>query len=193
LKTLLESDEFRTELPGWALRGVLCAANSACWAWMMGFQQAVEIAGMVAGVACWVALFAAACVLVPRLAWWKQFQVAVVLRQAAWIKIGLTAAGWLIFALASATGLAEIQQLAMLGMIDMLLGIAALSLVALLGGMSGPEQVAAADSFLWTLATTVTEGALVAGVIVGIAVAVLIARKCWDVVRRHADLPPVRF
>lgn len=169
MRTLFESEAFQAELPGWGLRGALCAANSAAWAWLLGFRAPAEIAGMVAGVACWVAVFAAGCAWTPRPARWRQPVVVAALKWAAWIKIGLTAGGWLLVGLANALGFENLSPMALLGTVDMLLGLGALWLVALLAGLGDPGRVAALDSFGWTALATVTEGALMAGVIMAFA------------------------
>jgi len=173
MKTLLASEEFHAELPGWALRGVLCAANSAFWAVMMGFQQPTEIAGMVAGVASWVAVFAGLCArtrLADRL---RQPRIGAALKRAAWIKIGLTAAGWLSVAGTSLIRASGAEALAVFGMADVFLGMASLWLVSQAAGVSDIDQVGRLDSFGWTALTTIIEGALMAAVIGLIALAVL--------------------
>lgn len=169
MRALLESAEFRAELPGWALRGFLCAANSAVWAVLMGFQAPEEIVGMAAGVAFWVAGFAGFCAWKPAKVHGLHPEYTAALKWAVWIKIGITAFGWLLFALGSMLNSDALSQMGMLGMVDMLLGLAALAAVAFVAGLNGPEMVASADSLGWTALTTVTEGALVAVVLCAIA------------------------
>jgi hypothetical protein len=173
MKALLESEKFQTELPGWALRGVLCAANSAFWAWMMGFQQPEEIAGMAAGVAFWVMVFAGLCAGAPLLERLKQPQFGAALKRAAWIKIGLMAVGWLAFVGASLVRTPGVEALAAFGMADMFLGMASLWLVSRAAGVSDLDQIGRLDSFGWTTVTTIVEGALMAVVIGAIALVVL--------------------
>jgi hypothetical protein len=173
MKTLLTSEKFQTELPGWALRGVLCAANSAFWAWMMGFQQPEEIAGMVAGLAFWVAVFAGLCATTPLLERLKQPQFGAALKRAAWIKIALTAVGWLAFVGASLVRTSGAEALAVFGMADVFLGMAALWLVSRAAGVSDLDQIGRLDSFGWTALTTIVEGALMAVAISAIALVVL--------------------
>lgn len=194
MKTLLESAEFQGELSGWAVRGVLCALNSAFWAFMLGFQQPAEFAGMAVGVAFWVAVFAVLCAWTPRAGWWRQPRFGAALKRAALIKIGLTAAGWLCFAAASQVRTSGAEALTMLGMVDMLLGLAALWVVGLACGLSDPSQVAALDSFGWTALTTVVEGALMAALIGGIALGVLVWWR-WGgqlLLQAKIKLSPVR-
>jgi hypothetical protein len=192
LKTLLESDEFRAELPGWLLRGVLCAANSAVWAVLSGFQAPEEIAGMLAGVVFWVAVFAAVCAWMPQAARLNQLRIVAALKWAAWIKIGLTAFGWLVFAGAKVSGIDGLAGVVLLGTVDLLLGIGALTLVAFAGRLSGPEQVAFADSFGWTALTTVTEGALMSLVIAALALGVWTAWWIWPRLKA-VGFSPVRL
>jgi hypothetical protein len=189
MKTILESDEFRAELPGWVLRGVLCAASSAAWAALLGFQAPAEIAGMVAGVAFWVAVFAALCAWRPGPARWNQPQAVAALKWAAWIKVGFTAFGWLVFAAGGMLNLEGLSQMGMLGMVDLLLGLAALAVVSFAAGLKGAEMVATADSFGWTALTTVIEGALVALMIASIALCVWAAWRIWPLLKAKGFSP----
>lgn len=113
------------ELPGWALRGILCAAASAFWAAMVGFRQPLEIAGMVTGVAAWVACFAIACAWLPsRPAPLPPTSVRA-LKAAAWCKIGLSVAGALPLFLGTILELGSAFVAIAFGL-DTLLGAAAL-------------------------------------------------------------------
>lgn len=173
MRTLLESETFQDELPGWALRGVLCALNSAFWAGVMGFQDPAEIAGMAAGVAFWVGAFAGLCAWAPGPMGRKLPQLAAALKRAAWIKIGLTAAGWLLLAGASALNMEGAEVMGMFGMIDTLLGMSALWVVSQVGSFPDIIQIPQVDSFGWTTLTTIVEGALMAALIGFIALAML--------------------
>lgn len=192
MRALIESEEFRAELPGWLLRGVLCALNSAGWAALMGFQDPVEIAGMAAGVGCWVAVFAAVCAGRTRIVRWNQPQAVAALKWATWIKIGITACGWLSIGLGGMLNLDALSQMGLLGSGDMLLGLAALAMVSFAAGMKGPEMVAAADSFGWTALTTVIEGLLMALVIVGIALLVWVFWRVRDTLGLSRKISPTR-
>ena len=171
MTTCFDRETLGRELPGWALRGVLCAASSAAWAVLMGFSAPAEILGMVLGVAGWVLAFAAFSAWTPPAAWWSHAQAVAALKGAVWLKVGLAAAGWLGFGLGGALHLEDLAQLGLLGMLDTLLGLAALALVSFTAGLKGPEFVAAADSFGLTALTTLTEGALMALVLAGLALA----------------------
>lgn len=170
--TLINSDAFRAELPGWALRGILCAATSAFWAVLMGFQAPTEIVGMIAGVAGWVAVFATVCAWLQHSVRWSRTRASAALKWAAGIKIGLVASGWLAYGVGGLLQWDDMMGMALFGMVDPLLGLASLALVSFFGGMNGPETVAAADSLGWTLLTTVIEGLLMALVIACSAVLV---------------------
>jgi len=192
VKALLASPEFRAELPGWTLRGMLCAATSAFWAALMGFQSPAEIAGMAAGVACWVVAFAAASAAARaggRAVW---ADAAAALRDATWIKVALTGMAWLVYCAAAAVGFSDLLQIALLGMTDVLLGLAALYLVAFLAGAGAPDRLAGLDSFGWTWAATVTEGALMAAVILALALLVFACRRGWAALAGHVFLSPAR-
>jgi hypothetical protein len=65
------------------------------------------------------------------------------------------------------------EPAAVFWMVDMFLGMAALWTVNQLGGFSEIDYIARLDSFGWTALTTVIEGAFMAVLIVGIALAVL--------------------
>jgi hypothetical protein len=162
---------FQNELPGWLLRGALCAANSAVWAALIGFQAPAEIAGMLFGVVFWAALFAAACAVVPVSQPWFP-EAAAALKWATWIKVGLMAAAWLVYVAASAVHFERLAGLAMFGTLDVLLGLVSLGVVSKVAGLVGPEAVTAANSFGLTALTTVVEGALVGMVVVGLAACV---------------------
>lgn len=192
MKTLLASEEFQAELPGWALRGVLCAANSAFWAVMMGFQQPAEIAGMAAGVAFWVVVFAGLCACTPLAERLRQPRIGAALKRAAWIKIGLTAAGWLSLAGASLMRASGAEVLAMLGMADVLMGMASLWLVSRAAGVPDIDQLGRLDSFGWTALTTVVEGALMAVVIGALALVVLGWWRWGGFDRIRKTVSPVR-
>jgi hypothetical protein len=183
LKTRLESDAFRAVLPGWGLRGVLCAATSAIWAAMAGFTAPVEIAGMVAGVAWWVVVFAAACAWPARAGRWPRAEVDTAVKWAAWLKAGSAAIGWLGLGGAVNLHLRMFEPLGALCAVDLVLGLGALTVVAWLAGVVGPEQVAAADSFCWTALATLIEGAAMALVIAAIGTWVWLARHTWPMVK----------
>ena len=46
------------ELPGWTLRGLLCALPSFFWAYLGGFNALIEISAMFVGIAFYVYAFA---------------------------------------------------------------------------------------------------------------------------------------
>lgn len=172
MNALIDSSAFHREIGGWAVRGVCCALLSAFWAVMAGFQHPAEIAGMVFGVAVWVTLFATGCVWLPLPAAFSQPQAVRALKRAAWIKFLLTAVGGLCTFVASSYSDA-FRALTLFWMVDMFLGMAALWTVNQLGGFQEIDCVARLDSFGWTALTTVIEGALMAVLIGGIALAVL--------------------
>ena len=68
MNTVIDPDQFTHELGGWVLRGMLCAGVSFAWALVADFSAPAEIAGMVAGITAWAALFAGLC------AWLRQGQ-----------------------------------------------------------------------------------------------------------------------
>lgn len=176
MKTLLESEEFRAELPGWILRGVFCAANSACWATLAGFTHPAEIAGMVVGVAFWVAVFAGFC------GWARQTgriatgRMAEALKTAAWIKLLLVLLG--LPAMFGRGLLPEWMYAFVFGIsMDMVLGMLSLAAVGWIAGLKNLEEVAGLDSAAWTALATATEGALMAVLITIIATLVLAWRR----------------
>lgn len=192
MKTLLESDEFRAELPGWALRGILCALNSAGWAVLIGFWAPVEIAGMAAGVAFWTVVFAVLCAGRNQFASWINPQAVAALKWATWVKIGITAFGWLLFWLGGVLHFEALSQMGMLGMIDTLLGLGSLAIVAFFAGLKGPEMVAAADSFGLTMVTTMLEGFAMAVVIGGIAMCLWTVWRLCDTLGLPLKFLPAR-
>lgn len=181
MRALLLSREFRAELADWTLRGLLCAATSAFWAALTGFTSPAEIGGMFCGVAGWIVAFAlvgASARRTPNAAprdshllndYRARAGLADALGRAAWMKFGLTGAAWLLYGFAGFFGLQNLLQIALLGMTDTLLGLAALWAVSWVAGVVSPDRVAGLDSFGWTLLATLTEGALMAFVIAGLA------------------------
>lgn len=165
MKTLLTSVEFRDELPGWVLRGSLCAVSSAYWAVALGFNSPEEVADMAAGVVAWMAIFAGVCVHLQRQEGRSRIQVVSALKRASWIKVWLTVLGWTLMAIGGSGGNESVMASGLLGGTDVLLGMIALKVVSFLSGLDGAHAVARADSFVWTSLATMTEGLLVALVI----------------------------
>lgn len=158
--------DFRDELPGWILRGSVCALTSFGWAVVAGFSHPAEIAGMLLGVAGWVAVFTLATVWLPEhgRGVWGRYGAA--LKRAAWIKFGFTLLG--VPALLGVCGGLGTTVTALLGYaftFDLMLGLAALSSTGHLAGGIKPEAIAQLDSGGWTAFTTVVAGALMALVI----------------------------
>ena len=192
MTALLESEAFRNELPGWVLRGVLCALGSAFWAVMMGFETPAEIAGMVAGVVFWSTGFAGLCCSTRLLAGLKQPRLGSALKRAAWIKLGLTTFGWALMFGAGSLRFHGVEVLGIFGMIDAVLGLASLWLVGEVGSFPDFGQICRANSFGWTALTTLVDGALTAIVIGLIAAAVL---GWWHLTAgsgRKQELSPAR-
>ena len=186
MKTLLESTEFQGELPGWILRGVLCAANSACWAAVTGFTHPMEIAGMALGVAFWVALFTGYCAWSLRTAPVARGRLVAALKTATWIKIILVVLG--LPALFGSRFLPEWLMLSFFGFsVDMLLGFVSLQAVAWLAGLADFTRIAQLDSWSWTALATVFEGTLMT-ILLGLLAFVVLA---W---RRYSPglLSPIR-
>jgi hypothetical protein len=173
MKAVIESEWFARELGGWGLRGVLCAAVSFGWALVAGFTAPVEIAGMVAGVAAWVAIFAVVC------AWPAQSRITCpakwvpALKVAAWIKFAFSAAGGAVFWASSLGVQNTILDAGIVGVMpDALMGMLALGLVGVVSGHGG-DQLPKLDSFGWTALATFVDGILFALVIGVLALAVL--------------------
>jgi hypothetical protein len=172
MKAVIDSARFPAELGGWGLRGVLCAASSLYWALMVGFTALAELAGMAAGIAVWVVIFAGFCV------WHAQSQqrhserLVPALKIAAWIKFLFSAAGWVVFAISSLIKSDSVTVSAgfLTVMPDCLLGMAALAIVS---AIKGEQHLESLDSFEWTALTTIVDGALFVLVIAGIALLVL--------------------
>lgn len=169
MKTLLSSPEFRAELPGWALRGSLCAAISAFWAVAGGFSAPAEIAGMIGGVAVWVALFAAAVTWARRSGASMPADAADALKTAAWIKVGLSVLGIVGVAWPLA------GSLMFLGPgLDLILGLASVNAVCWMAGATDAELLARLDSVTWAGWVTIVQGGMIALTITILTGAILI-------------------
>lgn len=193
MKALREIAGFRAELPGWALRGGLCAAVSFVWALLMGFDAPAEIAGMAAGVAAWVVLFAGYCAWPGRAVRHGRQPIGRALKLAAWIKFGTSAAGGLFYLLLSLGPKNVLVSLGMVGVMpDWLLGLASISFVTRLSGLS-MDALGRADSFGWTALTTFVDGALFLAVIGVLAVAVLLWWRFAPGIRAKLKLSPARL
>lgn len=168
-----DSARFGPELGGWGIRGVFCAALSFWWALVAGFNSPQEIAGVIAGVAVWVVLFAAYS------AWWsgglhpRGSRLVQALKVAAWLRCGISALGWLFYALGTLGSRPDvIIDIGTLGILpDGLPGYAAIAFVSALSGEANPGKL---DSFGWTALVTVVDGALFAIVLGALAVGVLL-------------------
>ncbi len=165
---------FQDELPGWALRGAVCALTSFGWALVGGFSHPTEIAGMILGVGFWVAVFALGTAWLPANVNERWRRLGRALKRAAWIKFAVTILGVpLVLGLLNGFTGRGVGPLAFVFMLDMMLGLAALWLVGQVGGFADFDQISRLDSCGWTALTVVVEGALMAAVIGLIALAVL--------------------
>lgn len=185
MKAVIGSGCFARELGGWALRGVLCAAPSMWWAQVGDFNGPAEITGMFTGIACWVVAFAAFS------RWCGAARVVAALKTGAWLKIVLSAAGWLTFALCSAANSnPALVDAGILGILpDSLMGVAAIRIVSAIAGTNRLETL---DSAGWTSLITIVDGALFAFAISVLAVAVLLWWQFSPALLRKLKISPVR-
>jgi hypothetical protein len=173
MNALFASPGFRREMPGWVIRGVICALNSVYFAVIASFQSVPEFAGMVTGVLIWAALFAAACAWFPSSRRFHGHRIDEALRWAVWLKVGMTVAGWSLVGISEFLGLQGWGDLGMVGTLDTIIGLVSLWLVGLIAGLKDPALIASLDSWGWTTVVTVVDGALMAVVISSLAVVVL--------------------
>lgn len=179
MRALLESDAFRGELVRWVMPGLLCAAPSAGWAFVAGFNDPVEWAAMAMGVGACVAGFAWGCSREWIRATEGRRSFVRTLRRAAWLKaaalIGVVA-GWV-------GGLMGNADPALLPVVmtlpDFLGGMVVLTGTARLAGVKGPEALAGLDSFGWTGFTTLGQGVFVTALLVVTAFALLGMLQLW--------------
>lgn len=193
MNALFDSARFPRELGGWAVRGAFCATVSFIWALVAGFDSPFEIAGMVAGVAAWVTLFAAYCAwqeLAPR----RGGELFVrALKVAAWIKFGASAAGGLLFLLMSAGPKDVMVDLGVVGVMpECMLGLASIFLVSGISGLP-IEALETADSFGWTALITFVDGTLFLAVIGVLALVVLLWWRFAPALRAKLNLSPARL
>jgi hypothetical protein len=159
----------------------------------MGFSDPVEIAGLAAGIAAWVVLFAGFC------AWHRQAaprgpaRLVPALKIAAWAKFALSAAGWVGYAVCSLlkkddTLIVDAGFLFLLP--DGLLGMAAIWLGS---ALSGANDLMTVNSFGWTALTTFIDGALFALVIASLALPVLAWWRFGPALLARLRFSPVRL
>lgn len=172
----IDHEAMGRELPLWSMRGILCAAPSAFWAVMVEFQHPAEIAAIllvtmlyIAGFA-WFAAWDAMAATPGR----RQFVRA--LKMSAWIKPATVVVFGSAGALFSGRVLSPDPWFAAVTP-DMLCGLGSVSLTSWLAGV-GELGVARLDSFAWTALTTLVQGALISGLVVGLSVALF---ACWRV------------
>jgi len=193
VNTVIDPDQFTHELGGWVLRGMLCAVVSFAWALVADFSSPAEIAGMVAGITAWAALFAGLC------AWHGQqpgrgpVRVVSAFKIAAWIKFATSAAGGLMFAFLSLGPKDTMVDLGVVAVLpDCMLGMLSVCLVAGLSG-TNMEALVRLDSFGWTALTTLVDGALFFLVITALAGGVLAWWRFGPGLLLKLKLSPPRF
>ncbi len=93
MKLAIEHGLFARELPGWALRGILCALPSAFWAAITEFNQPIEFAAMAVGTVGWIAVFALFSASEVRQANDGRARFVRALKMAAWMKAALLPGG----------------------------------------------------------------------------------------------------
>jgi hypothetical protein len=194
MKPLLTSERFQAELPGWALRGVVCALMSFYLAIQGGFGNPAEIAGMILGVGFWVAVFTWAATWLPANLGSRWARIGQALKKAAWIKSGITLLSWLlILGLQSSSLFPAMGPDRVLLVPDMLLGWAALRLVGWAGGFRHLGKISSQDSCGWTALTTIVDGALMAVLIGLIALVVLGWWRLREDSDSRSELSPARL
>lgn len=193
MKAVIDCARFPAELGGWALRGSLCATVSFGWAWVAGFNSPFEIAGMVAGVAFWVALFAGYCAWSGLALRRGRETFARALKVAAWIKSGTSVAGGSLCLLMSVGPKNVIVDLGVMGVMpDCMLGLASIFLVTGISGLQ-MEALEKADAFGWTALITFVDGALFLAVIGVLALAVLLWWRFAPGLLAKLKLSPARL
>lgn len=144
---MVDDRRFMRELPGWLLRGAVCALPSAWFAFAAIPPSLAMVAGMVAGFGLVVAAFAAGCSRVdPNGPPWGR-----ALRIAAWIRAGLPIIGLGFY-------------------LDVITGGLCMGLVRTNGARG------AVSEFAMVLATTIAQGTLVSLEVFLIATLLLLVR-----------------
>lgn len=191
MKFSFDREAFGRELPGWALRGVLCAAPSAFWAVLGEFQHPSEIAAMVLVTALYITGFAwlSAGEFMAATSGRRTFVQA--LKMSAWIKpatiVFLGSAG----AIFSGRVLNPEPWFAAMTP-DMVCGLGSVSLVSWLAGMR-ELGVARLDSFAWTALTTLVQGTLISGLLAMLAVILFVWWRAWGWLRSQLEISPTRI
>ena len=193
MNAAVDRNRFERELAGWAVRGVLCAVPSAGWAFAAEFNCPAEYAAMTAGTAVWIAAFAgfSAWEAMQATAGRERFMRA--LKMAAGIKAALlvgVAIAW-----ASAAGLKTPVGLWLgLGVFpDVWAGLGSVWLVSQPAGVGESLSLGQLNSFGWTLATTLVQGALISVPLVTLALGVLGWWRFGPRVWRQLKLSPAPY
>ncbi|HVZ65342.1 MAG TPA: hypothetical protein VG936_12285 [Lacunisphaera sp.] len=176
------------EFGWWALRGLLCAAPSAGWAVLAGFNRPADWAAMTLGTLGWIAGFGGLAVA-------TQARVPGFMRSlkmSAWIKPAAIPLGLLGLPLVSGLKLAGVSWLA-LGLVpDLWAGIGSIGLVERLVGLAPELSLASHHAFGWTLLATLIQGAFVAAMVVAGAFVLVGGQRLWQA-GRAAGLFPARL
>lgn len=190
MNAAVDQAPWTSELTGWVLRGLLCAAPSAFCAVLFGFQHPTEISAMVLVTVLYIAGFA----------WFSAWDVMAAtpgrrrflraLKMSAWIKPASVVGLGAVAALLSGFGLNAEPWFAGIGP-DAALGAVALSAVGWLSGVRD-LGVGSLDSFAWTALTTLLQGALLTGLLLLMAAAVLAWWRLWDWLRCKLRFSPAR-
>ncbi|MCX6954657.1 MAG: hypothetical protein NTV51_21085 [Verrucomicrobia bacterium] len=187
MKTPASRQDFGWHFTLWLLRAALCAAPSFFWAYLRGYRQEVEIAGMVAAIATAALAFGWATArpffvnVVRPTSLGHALALAVNLRTAI-AAIGALHAGC--FLPFWADGMPRWVQVlsAKVAMVDAACGDRVMRVVAAVGQAMHAETGPDADSFFWTYVTTLLQGGAISLTMLGLA---LIAWPFFAVRRRR--------
>ncbi len=171
---MIDGKEWRAGLVDWGWRGGLLALPSAAWAYMGGYSHPAHGAAMLSGVLVYVLLFATGGAIQTPWAAGLRDRLSAAFRQAVWLKLAWVLIGLLAGLVMTKVNVKPVWLFVPLagGMwADLLTGIGVVQGMEQFGRWAGFATTAPADSFLWTLVTTLLQGA---AVVLGLLVLTLV-------------------
>jgi type IV secretory pathway TrbD component len=177
---------FTTELAGWAVRGILCAAPSAAFAVGFFIRRPEQWIAMIMGVAAWVLFFAMVCDRLSKSASPKLRKLPPVLVIACWLKIFGAYGGILAF---SASALFDVftdrkcWPLASVVGLEFVAGYLVMEFTHSLANALTLGGGADSEAPHWVLITTLLQGTVISGMLLILTPFAALLHRAWEMCR----------